>query len=82
MHFSKTYAQILQDLPPELRENAIQYRQVSMGYQIVLIFPFAHFRPPVVEEIDKQNRVRAFFAWFEPDSVAGAHQRRSVVRRG
>lgn len=29
MHFSKTYAQILLSLPPELRENAIQYRQVS-----------------------------------------------------
>ena len=53
MHFSKTYAQILQELPPELRENAIQYRQVSMGYQIVPIFPFANFRAPVAKEIDK-----------------------------
>lgn len=29
MHFSKTYSKLLLDLPPELRENAIQYRQVS-----------------------------------------------------
>lgn len=31
MHFSKTYAQLLLSLPPELRENAIQYRQVSFS---------------------------------------------------
>ena len=29
MHFSKSYAQILLSLPPELRENAISYRQAS-----------------------------------------------------
>lgn len=29
MHFSKTYTKLLLDLPPELRENAIQYRQVT-----------------------------------------------------
>jgi hypothetical protein len=28
MHFSKTYTQVLEGLPPELRNNAIQYRQV------------------------------------------------------
>lgn len=28
MHFSKTYTQLLLSLPPELRENAIEYRQV------------------------------------------------------
>ncbi|KAF8901141.1 hypothetical protein CPB84DRAFT_1915932 [Gymnopilus junonius] len=30
MHFSKTYSQLLLDLPPELRDNAIQYRQVRL----------------------------------------------------
>jgi hypothetical protein len=30
MHFSKTYTQLLSSLPPELRENAIQYRQVGV----------------------------------------------------
>ena len=29
MHFCKSYAQILLSLPPELRENAISYRQAS-----------------------------------------------------
>ena len=29
MHFSKTYAQLLLTLPPELQRNAIEYRQVS-----------------------------------------------------
>ncbi|KXN82923.1 hypothetical protein AN958_02006 [Leucoagaricus sp. SymC.cos] len=29
MHFSKTYTQLLERLPPELRENAIQYRQLK-----------------------------------------------------
>ncbi|PPQ72204.1 hypothetical protein CVT24_002361 [Panaeolus cyanescens] len=30
MHFSKTYTQLLESLPPELRDNAIQYRQVRL----------------------------------------------------
>ena len=29
MHFCKSYAQILLSLPPDLRENAISYRQAS-----------------------------------------------------
>ncbi|KAI1787213.1 SPX domain-containing protein [Ganoderma leucocontextum] len=29
MHFSKTYAQLLLTLPPDLRESAIQYRQLK-----------------------------------------------------
>ena len=29
MHFSKTYAQLLLTLPPELRESAVQYRQLK-----------------------------------------------------
>ena len=29
MHFSKTYTQLLLTLPPDLRENAIEYRQVG-----------------------------------------------------
>jgi hypothetical protein len=30
MHFSKVYAQILLTLPPDLRQHAISYRQVSV----------------------------------------------------
>ncbi|KAI0045929.1 hypothetical protein FA95DRAFT_1520893 [Auriscalpium vulgare] len=29
MHFSKTYTQLLQTLPPELRDNAIEYRKLK-----------------------------------------------------
>ncbi|KAJ7856706.1 SPX domain-containing protein [Mycena olivaceomarginata] len=29
MHFSKTYSQLLQELPPELSENAVDYRQLK-----------------------------------------------------
>ncbi|KAG1727487.1 uncharacterized protein EDB91DRAFT_1164044, partial [Suillus paluster] len=29
MHFSKTYSQLLLTLPPELRDNAIQYHQLK-----------------------------------------------------
>lgn len=29
MHFSKTYAELLQKLPPALRENAIEYRRLK-----------------------------------------------------
>lgn len=29
MHFGKSYAQLLQTLPPDLRENAIEYRQLK-----------------------------------------------------
>lgn len=29
MHFSKTYTQLLLNLPPELRENAIEYRRLK-----------------------------------------------------
>ena len=28
MHFAKVYSQLLLTLPPELQENAIEYRQV------------------------------------------------------
>ena len=29
MHFSKTYAQLLLSLPPELTQSAVQYRQLK-----------------------------------------------------
>lgn len=29
MHFSKTYSQLLLTLPPDLRQNAIEYRQLK-----------------------------------------------------
>ena len=36
MHFAKTYAQLLLNLPSELRENAIQYRQVLVPPILVM----------------------------------------------
>jgi hypothetical protein len=29
MHFSKTYTELLHSLPPELRNNAIEYRKLK-----------------------------------------------------
>lgn len=29
MHFAKTYTQLLLSLPPELRDNAIEYRKLK-----------------------------------------------------
>lgn len=34
MHFGKTYAQLLLSLPPDLSQNAIQYRQASLSMTI------------------------------------------------
>lgn len=38
MHFSKTYAQLLLGLPPELRDNAVQYRQVGASLYVIEVF--------------------------------------------
>ncbi|KAJ2918111.1 hypothetical protein MD484_g2338, partial [Candolleomyces efflorescens] len=52
MHFSKTYAQILQDLPPELRENAIQYRQLKkLINRIVSELSSLGLSPTVLQEL-------------------------------
>jgi len=37
MHFSKTYIQLLEDLPPELQVNVIQYRQVRLFHSSCVV---------------------------------------------
>ena len=37
MHFSKTYSQLLLTLPPDLRERAIEYRQLKKLINQVVI---------------------------------------------
>jgi len=37
MHFSKTYIQLLEDLPPELQVNVIQYRQVCLAQSCFVV---------------------------------------------
>ncbi|KAF8874442.1 SPX domain-containing protein [Infundibulicybe gibba] len=50
MHFSKTYAQLLESLPLELRENAIQYRQLKkLINQIVRELSALGLGPTVLE---------------------------------
>ncbi|KAI0056140.1 hypothetical protein BV25DRAFT_1995787 [Artomyces pyxidatus] len=39
MHFAKTYADLLLTLPPELRDNAIEYRKVSLPAALSLATP-------------------------------------------
>ncbi|KAG6810602.1 hypothetical protein H0H92_011154 [Tricholoma furcatifolium] len=55
MHFSKTYAQLLLSLPPELRENAIQYRQLKkLINQVVIELTSLVLNPSVLHELLEQ----------------------------
>ncbi|EAU86763.2 RING-14 protein [Coprinopsis cinerea okayama7 len=52
MHFSKKYTQILKDLPPELQENAIQYRQLKkIINQIVSELSSIGLSPSILQEL-------------------------------
>ncbi|KAJ8508331.1 hypothetical protein ONZ45_g9389 [Pleurotus djamor] len=52
MHFSKTYAEILEKLPPELRENGIQYRQLKKLINQVVLELSAHgLSPPLLRNL-------------------------------
>jgi len=56
MHFSKYYAQLLLSLPPELRENAISYRQLNkLINQVVQELIFLGFTPETVQDLVKQG---------------------------
>ncbi|KAJ7597813.1 hypothetical protein C8J56DRAFT_1109346 [Mycena floridula] len=52
MHFSKTYSQLLLDFPPELRDNAIQYRQLKkLINQVVLELAALGLNPNVLHQL-------------------------------
>ncbi|KAF8955392.1 SPX domain-containing protein [Flammula alnicola] len=52
MHFSKTYSQLLLSLPPDLRDNAIQYRQLKkIINQIVTELSSLGLRPALLHEL-------------------------------
>ncbi|KAF9479813.1 hypothetical protein BDN70DRAFT_878342 [Pholiota conissans] len=52
MHFSKTYAQLLLDLPPDLRDNAVQYRQLKKVInQIVGELSSLGLKPALLHEL-------------------------------
>ncbi|KAF9261076.1 hypothetical protein L218DRAFT_961763 [Marasmius fiardii PR-910] len=56
MHFSKIYPKLLSDLPPELRENAIQYRQLKkLIKQIVSELSLVGLNPDVLQELLREN---------------------------
>jgi len=56
MHFSKTYAQILLTLPPELRDNAISYRQLKkLINQVVEELSALGFTPDVLHDLLEQG---------------------------
>ncbi|KAJ3917436.1 hypothetical protein F5877DRAFT_44645 [Lentinula edodes] len=65
MHFSKTYARLLLDLPPELRENAIQYREASyysflkkLINQVVLELNALGLHPDILQKLlEDENKV-------------------------
>ncbi|TFK68062.1 hypothetical protein BDN72DRAFT_769922 [Pluteus cervinus] len=52
MHFAKTFAQLLLDLPPEFRENAVQYRQLKkLINQVVTELSSIGLNPTVLHEL-------------------------------
>ncbi|KAH6874232.1 microtubule associated protein-domain-containing protein [Coprinopsis sp. MPI-PUGE-AT-0042] len=56
MHFSKTYAQILEGLPPGLRDNAIQYRQLKkIINQVVSELSSLGLSPELLQELIVPN---------------------------
>jgi len=56
MHFSKTFAQLLLTLPPELRENAIEYRQLKkLINKVVNELASLGLSPAVLQELLEQR---------------------------
>lgn len=52
MHFSKTYAQLLLGLPPELQENAIEYRQLKkLINKVVVELSSLGLSPEILHEL-------------------------------
>lgn len=67
MHFSKTYSQLLLTLPPELRENAIQYRQVSVMVVNYCTTYGSVDRYLTAQETNSPTGPRAVFSWSQSD---------------
>ncbi|KAF8838305.1 hypothetical protein BDN67DRAFT_1013182 [Paxillus ammoniavirescens] len=52
MHFSKTYTQLLLSLPPELRDNAVEYRQLKkLINQVVTELNSLGLNPSVLQKL-------------------------------
>ncbi|KAF8175404.1 SPX domain-containing protein [Mycena galopus ATCC 62051] len=59
MHFSKTYLQLLQACPPELRENAVDYRQLKkLINQLVAELESLGLGPTVLQDLLKSGEER------------------------
>ncbi|KAG1847331.1 SPX domain-containing protein [Suillus subalutaceus] len=66
MHFSKTYSQLLLTLPPELRENAIQYRQLKkLINQLVQELSSLGLSPIVLQQLLEQQNPASLTAQIE-----------------
>lgn len=66
MHFSKTYSQLLLTLPPELRENAIQYRQLKkLIHQLVQELSSLGLSPAVLQQLLEQQNPASLTAQIE-----------------
>lgn len=66
MHFSKTYSQLLLTLPPELRENAIQYRQLKkLINQLVQELSSLGLSPTVLQQLLEQQDPGSLTAQIE-----------------
>lgn len=66
MHFSKTYSQLLLTLPPELRENAVQYRQLKkIINQLVQELSSLGLSPTVLQQLLEQQNPASLTAQIE-----------------
>ncbi|KAF8218275.1 SPX domain-containing protein [Mycena galopus ATCC 62051] len=56
MHYSKTYLQLLQELPPQFRENAVDYRQLKkLINQLVTELESLGLGPTVLQDLLQQS---------------------------
>ncbi|KAF8634688.1 hypothetical protein AX17_004125 [Amanita inopinata Kibby_2008] len=80
MHFSKTYSQILLTLPPELRENAIQYRQLKkLINQVVRELSTLGLSPAVLHELLEHAETR-YGGPFTHNEIVQARNKQHLIQ--
>ncbi|KAF9445266.1 hypothetical protein P691DRAFT_805921 [Macrolepiota fuliginosa MF-IS2] len=83
MHFSKTYAQLLESLPQELQENAIQYRQLKkIINQVVEELSSLGLSPSLLHELLEAEGAHSFISSHisEGEGTAISHPPAGRVR--
>ncbi|KAF8559486.1 hypothetical protein OG21DRAFT_1431694 [Imleria badia] len=79
MHFSKAYAQLLVDLPPELRRNAFEYRKLKqLINQTVSELDSLGLGPSILRSLHEQENSEDGLAHFEEQDEAHLGDSESV----